>query len=432
MRSVWLTLTSLVFLVAQLSAQSVPTATLTSSVPMFAAELGAEVAIGGSTIVSPTIYQPGSPQDVAIFVYTKPANKPWTDMTESARLLPPSGVGFGVYGSAISGDGNTIAGVSTISDFVYVYTKPAGGWHGVVYPVAVLVPGQPVKPWIIQGKIRSIAMNSKGDTIVAGAYDAGTQGHTSEGKGVPGVIEAGAAYVWVKPSGGWAQTNPIVTVATLTASDGVSYDHFGWAVGVSANTIVIGAPANGGNNGSHLGAAYLFQRPAAGIWHDRSKFTSKFTASDPKVLDVFGYSVAIGNSGALVAVGSGRGCNSALGSAYVFDRPSPWWPTEVTQTAEVFPSDSSVNSCFGLNVTVGDQQVLVGAQQTMTSYGAVYAFSRSAAGWTNLSLPAALTGISGSFFGYSEAVSGTATIVGSPGVSLNGNNGAGAIYLFEN
>src|SRR2546425_7391392 len=83
MRNLELTLSSLVLLSIGALAQSQPTATLTSSNPIFGAVLGSQVAISGSTVVSPADYQQGAPQDVAIFVFTKPATAPWTDMTES-------------------------------------------------------------------------------------------------------------------------------------------------------------------------------------------------------------------------------------------------------------------------------------------------------------------------------------------------------------
>jgi hypothetical protein len=204
-------------------------------------------------------------------------------------------------------------------------------------------------------------------------------------------------------------------------------------VGVSTNTVVAGAPSVSNGSARSQGAAYLFQRPATGIWLNSSRFRSKFTASDAMVNDSFGAFVEVGNNGALVAVGSPRGCGNSPGSAYVFARPSPWWPAggTMTQTAELTPSDSS-GGCFG-RVAVGNQLVVVGALSALSGAGAAYTFAEPANGWTDLSLPASMVGGSGSVsFGFSNSVGGRTTAVGAPGTAVNGNNGAGVVYVFSN
>ena len=57
-------------------------------------------------------------------------------------------------------------------------------------------------------------MAISGDTVVAGAPDANVNGHSQDG----------AAYVFVKPAGGWASATE---TAKLTASDGATNDALG-------------------------------------------------------------------------------------------------------------------------------------------------------------------------------------------------------------
>lgn len=411
-------------------AQSTPTATLTASDGSFGASLGTSEVISDSTVAA------GAPQALvngqnqgAVYVFRKSADAPWSDMTESARLVAPSGQrNLGTY-VAMSGDGNTI--VSTASSGAYVFLKPANGWKGTITPVAFLAPGAPAKPWIIQGSLGSVAINAKGDTIVSGASSAGTLGHMSGGKAVMGAPNQGAAYVWVEPTGGWANANEAPETAKLTASDGVANDRFGWAVGISANTILAGAPAVAIGSASNAGSAYLFMRPSTGVWHNSSRFQSRFTASDATGNDSFGSSVAIGNSGALVAVGSTRGAGNVPGAAFVFARPSPWWPTAMTQTAELTPSDISGGAFFGASVSVGNQQVIVGAQEAFSGAGSAYTFTKPTTGWVDLSLPVSMVGGNGSVvFGWSESVNGPSTAVGAPDATVNEIAG-GAVYVFS-
>jgi hypothetical protein len=375
---------------------------------------GSTVAASGGAVVN------GQFQRV-VYVFTKPAASPWTDMTESAQLRA-AGAAPSLGSVGMSGDGNTIIALGPGE--VCVFVKPAGGWQGTITPVAKLSQSLPPKSWILQGTLNSVAINAKGDTIVAGAYDAGTQGHRSDGKEVQGVAEQGAVYVWVEPTGGWVKANGATQTAKLTASDGVAFDEFGWSVGIAANTIVAGAPAFSNGRSTGHGAAYVFTRPASGVWRDTARFKSKFTATDEKYLDGFGDLLAVGNSGALVALGSGEG------QAYVFARESTSWPTAMTQTAELTPSDTSGGG-FGQGLAVGNSLVVVGAPND--GNGVAYSFVEPTTGWADMSLPASMIGGSdASQFGTSSHVGGRSTAVGAPETSVNGNNGAGTVYIFSN
>jgi len=77
--------------------------------------------------------------------------------------------------------------------------------------------------------------------------------------------------------------------AKLTASDGASCDFMGLSVGISGDAIVVGANQyeSGGS-----GAAYVFVKPSGG-WTDMTE-TAELTASDGAWGSGFGNSVSIG------------------------------------------------------------------------------------------------------------------------------------------
>jgi hypothetical protein len=176
-----------------------------------------------------------------------------------------------------------------------------------------------------------LAVAVDGDTIVVGAYfedsnATGVNGNEADNS----ALSAGAAYVFVRSGGVWTQE------AYLKASNTDAYDHFGLAVAVDDDTIVVGAygedssetgtTGNGvDNSASGSGAAYVFVR-SSGVWSQEAYLKASNTDAD----DQFGYTVAV--AGDTIVVGAdcedsnetgtaGTGADdsaSASGAVYVF------------------------------------------------------------------------------------------------------------------
>jgi hypothetical protein len=102
----------------------------------------------------------------------------------------------------------------------------------------------------------------------------------------------------------WAQAKQPVTfrqLAELTASDGQPGDELGYALAMSGNTLVVGAPQFGGSGGVGVGKAYVYVRPTSG-WTTATQ-TAELTPSDGTFDQGFGWRVAI--SGSTIAVDGG-------------------------------------------------------------------------------------------------------------------------------
>ena len=141
----------------------------------------------------------------------------------------------------------------------------------------------------------------------------------------------------------------------LTASDGVTFDNFGWSVAVSGSTVVVGARADsiGSTSFGFQGAAYVFNRQG-GRWVEEQKLT----ASDGTEGDQFGWSVAV--SGSTIVVGAqfdDIGGNLQQGSAYAFNRQGGSW----VETQKLTASDGAASDQFGLSVAVSGSTIVVGA-----------------------------------------------------------------------
>ena len=146
------------------------------------------------------------------------------------------------------------------------------------------------------------SVSLSGDTAVIGAPNATVGSNVGQG----------AAYVFVRTNTTWSQQQQ------LAASDGTSYKCFGTAVSVSGDTSVIGV-ADPTSGSSYPGAAYVFVRSGT-AWSQQQELLD----SDAAASDYFGSSVSLSENTVLAgAGGKSIGSNRFLGAAYVFTEPSP-------------------------------------------------------------------------------------------------------------
>lgn len=256
----------------------------------------------------------------------------------------------------------------------------------------------------------SVAVSAETDTIVIGAHmdDHG-----------PTMSNAGSAYVFVRTAGVWAQQ------AKLVASDGAATDFFGWRVGVSGDTAIIGAYFND-QVAFNAGAAYVFER-IGGAWSEQQKLT----ASDGAGADAFGFSVAISGDTAIVGayLHDLPGLLNA-GAAYVFTRTFGIWSEEQKLTAP----DAATTDFFGYSVAVSADTVAVASPLDDVSFGfdhgAVNVFVRSAGVWSHQTRLTASDAAPGDTFGQQVGISADALTVGAFQDDHAGGADAGSAYVF--
>jgi hypothetical protein len=261
--------------------------------------------------------------------------------------------------------------------------------------------------------ILGVAVAISGDTVVVGA--------TGVNSGL------GAAYVFVKPTGGWSN---ITEVAKLTASDTNCHDRFGSSVAIRGGTVVVGAPQD------YIlcqpyGAIYVFVKPAMG-WTDMTE-TAKLFASDAVPDLGLGYSVSF--NGDTVVAGAPNWETRNAGAAYVFVKPVKGWMS-MTETAKLTPSQYLNGSCFGVSVAISGETVVAGDDARYGDYhsvhGVAYIFVKPASGWANMTETAKLTasdGVSAGLFGGAVALNGDTAVVGAP-ATFNVPDSPGSAYVF--
>jgi len=198
-----------------------------------------------------------------------------------------------------------------------------------------------------------------------------------------------------------------------TASDASANDAFGSAVAISGTIAIIGAPGNDGT-----GSAYLFDTQT-GVQ------LFKLNASDAADGDFFGISVDISGSIAIVGAYSDDDAGDSSGSAYLFDTATG------AQLFKLTASDAAAGDLFGISVGVSGSNAIVGAQgddDMGNSSGSAYLFD-TATGKEVFKLSAD-DGAPLDQFGISVSISETTAIVGSVGDDDAAEN-SGSAYLFD-
>jgi hypothetical protein len=178
-------------------------------------------------------------------------------------------------------------------------------------------------------------------------------------------LDAGAVDAFRAPAGGWVDQG--VEDARLTAFgfDASSLGAFGAAVAVDEDTLVVGHPGDD-HVGSDEGSAIVFLRTQAG---DSWKVAARLVASPANPFggdERFGASVAV--DGDVIVVGAPYydlfGASSDEGAAFVFVRPPGGWSGTLTPDARLEaanPNPYTANEHVGVSVAIDGDLIAVGA-----------------------------------------------------------------------
>lgn len=327
----------------------------------------------------------------------------------ATKLVQSDGLAQDHFGAAVAIDQDTLivgspqddVGGNTEQGSVRVYRWSGSGW---TLEATLMALDAAASDYF------GISVAISGDTAVIGA----------QGKTVGNKTRAGSAYVFARTGTAWAQQGK------LNASDFASFDYFGNSVAISQDTIVVGSANDDVSTKTNAGSAYVFKR-ASGIWTQQSKLN----ASDAAASDAFGYSVGVSRDTAIVgALFRKVGSNQGQGAAYVFVRSGENW----TQQVKLVASDGADSDNLGCAVAIDGEFAIVGALSNKVGsnllQGAAYVFQRNGTVWNQQMKLVASDGLSGEQFGTSVAISGNRAIVGA---HLGGKTNAvkqGSAYLF--
>jgi hypothetical protein len=298
---------------------------LTKSIPVLFSSFGTSVALSGNTAVV------GSNGEYAtVFQKSAGIGGTWNEITNLSPLDPGNkrfGWATGIWGNtAIVGADNGRA--------AYIFDRNQGGtdkWG----QVKKLTPSGGTNPDRF-----GFTVAVSGNTAIVGAMYEGTNGP-----------ESGAAYIFERNLGGnnfWGQA------VRLTPADLQEYDRFGQGIAIDGDTAVVGAWWDDGN-GAQTGSVYVFERNfgGPGNWGQ----TQKLLAQD--VTDHFGFSVGVSGNTIVVGAPEDDEKGNGAGATYLFHR-NPSNPHLWDQGVKLTPSDGyGLN--FGDSVAVSGHYALVGS-----------------------------------------------------------------------
>jgi hypothetical protein len=264
----------------------------------------------------------------------------------------------------------------------------------------------PIANYTAPGNRFGTAISSDGTLLVIG----------SPQENIGSANARGAAYVFELVDARYEQR------AQLVASDGAAGDQFGAAVAIAGNRIVIGAPEEDNNGGTGAGAAYVFQRNGQN-WTQQQKLL----APDGATGDAFGYAVAI--SGNNLVIGAPfdnlEGSLVNAGSAHWFGEQANNWQYR----QRVIDSVAVDNSHFGRSMALSNTVLAIGAPDFNQQRGAVSLMSIAASPAVLTERYAEPDAQVGDFFGDALAVSAQHLAIGRPGGLLRTGANRGAVIV---
>ena len=246
------------------------------------------------------------------------------------KIIPGGSSARSVFGGSVSIDAGYMAvgapdhfksGSSTVrSGAVFVYALNGGNWsqQSFIQPGTVGSVDYFGHAVAIKGNL--LAMSAPGDGQLRGEV-----------------------YIYRRDGSNWVQQQ------RLTPGDGSVGDGFGLALSMDADWLAVGSPHDD-ISVSNQGSVYLYRRNGNSF-----SFEGKVTAADPRVSQMFGFSVSVVEGNLLVgAPGDRRGA----GSAYRFERGSDGrWRQQVKLTPEV----ENRRSAYGRSVGMGAADLVISA-----------------------------------------------------------------------
>jgi hypothetical protein len=194
------------------------------------------------------------------------------------------------------------------------------------------------------------------DAVVAGAP-------TGLGSSGP----SGAAYVFRRTA-----PDAWIEEAKLTPAGPGGTKEFGAAVDVWGDTVVIGAPGDGGERG----AVFVFTHSGG----TRSQ-TAKLVAADAAGGARFGASLSLHEGSLAVGAPGDSEAAAGAGAVYVFSETGSTW----TRRQKLLSGDTDADDSFGTSVAIQPPRLIAGQpgdDGAGTDIGAAYVFVQQAGAWS--------------------------------------------------
>ena len=335
----------------------------------------------------------------AAYVY-EPTGDGWV---QTGRLVAGAPTGGDFFGNTVAVSGPTVVVSAPFSDAApleltgsaHVFVKDGGAW--------------------LESQVLRASDREDRDQFGFGlAIDGGLIAVGAPNHDVNSLADAGAVYLFEDQAGTW------IEIDKLTASDAVAGDGFGYAVAVSGDTLLIGAPFSD-LGGSKSGSAYVFRYDGS-AWNE----TQKLSSASPDASDEFARQVAMSGDIAIIGARNDDDSGRDAGAAYVYEKGGSTWAFTQKLTSIV----GAPNERFGASVAAGSDMLAAGApfrDSLGTDRGGAHVFTSFGGGWVESLTVEASDGMNFDRFGTSVALGGGQVLVGAVQNDEAASN-AGAAY----
>jgi len=276
----------------------------------------------------------------AVYVYERNTNGVWNEIQ---KITPSDRDLYQRFGNSIDVEGDTLVIGSHWSNngdgAVLIFEKDNNGiWNET----------QILTPIDLQNDDEfGSSVSIEGNTILVGAIR----------EDINFSDNAGAAYIFEKDNTGiWQEQQK------LTSTDRVIGALFGFSVDIDGDYAVIGARGESdfSNNDFEFGAAFVFKKGINGLWTEQQRLL----ASDMLNGDHFGSAVTISGDNIIIGAPDKTVFMNNVtfytyaGEAYLFkkDDTDMWSEEEI-----IIPSARDSNAFFGYSVAISNNELLVGA-----------------------------------------------------------------------
>jgi hypothetical protein len=359
---------------------------------------------------------------------------------QEVKLLESNGAANDSFGYAVAISGNT-AIVRLVGGRADIFVRKGDQWElqqqlmaPQGYSAAVAISGNTAlveaahsvyvfvregTKWTQQAILTASGASSTFGYSIAVSGDTAVVGDAFQDR--DGRHGAGAVYIFDRTGGTWSpgQALPI----NDRKPDPGRGDFFGASVGISGDTVIVGAPVDEPDGDSVFikGSAYIYVRNN-GVWTEQKWLTVAGTSE-------LGTSVAISGD---KAIAGSKGYQ-----AFIFERSGTTW----SAPGELSPAAGEVKGGerYGETVAISGDFAIVGADADygfdVPNRGAAYLFQRSGGAWSEIQK------LQGSDvdpnsaqrerFGLSVAVSGETAIVGAPNKKVGANVDQGEAYIYQ-
>jgi len=299
-------------------------------------------------------------------------------------------VGLSSQGASVSlsSDGSTLA-VGGPSDAwntgaVWIWTRNSTGW--------------------IQQGPKLVGTGGEGESLLGTSVALSADGNTLVAGGPGDAKYLGAAWVWARSDGVWAQQG-----VKLTVSGYYGPARLGQSVSFSAdgNTVLVGAPSH-----QPSGTGFIWKR-SGDVWIEQARLVgSGVSGFSPEQ----GTSVALSGDGNTALLGAPNDHSSAEGAAWVFTRSGNTW---AQQGPKLVGSDATyARQGEAVALSADGNTALIGGPWDDRPVGAVWVWARNGSTWAQQGPKLVGTGATSQVYqgsAVSISADGNTALVGGPG-----------------